>query len=179
MPKTIQTLGKFPFIKQNGDFCIPASIENVMKYHIKNLDVDQYKIVSLWRKKHIMESINIPKITTTLRRSKYRNNFVFEVGAIAGVSFNHDVTHLDRQGLINYAKHCCDDGNPLIVAIGKQGLPGAHMLVVIGYLQNLIMFFDPANKCALNECICYGVENWLTRHQFFHNNLTSLLIRPR
>ena len=45
MPNQIN-LSRFRFIKQNGDFYILASIENVMRYH--NISVDQYQIVSLF-----------------------------------------------------------------------------------------------------------------------------------
>jgi hypothetical protein len=174
MPNSID-LSRFPFIKQNGDFCIPCSIENVLRYHGEN--VDQYQIVFLWLQNHAMNAIDIPGIANTLRRSKFRYNFEFIVGGRLGTPNNHIVDFTNEQGLIDYAKQCCDHGNPLIVVIGPRNSPGAHMIVVIGYINGNIMFFDPANNSKFPSCICFVSENSLINNPPFKQNLTTLLIK--
>ena len=168
----------FRFIRQNGDFCLLASIENVFKYHNEN--VDQYEIAAIWRRNHTIQSISIPGIARTLKRSRFKNNFEVIVGGRVGSTFNPDFGFADEQALIDYIESCCDDGNPLIICVGPRNNPPAHMLVVLGYDSNgIIMFFDPNNKCHFPLSICFAHKRQLINNPPFKQDLPTLLIKPR
>lgn len=66
----ISNINSFPCIIQNNPVnCIPASIENVMKYHRNKTNITQNRIGNLYTRFHRFNTISFPNVSNVLRRN--------------------------------------------------------------------------------------------------------------
>lgn len=126
-------LGKFPFIKQDKDWCIPASIENVLKYH--GGEFAQKKIKEAFEEKHNFGEICFEKIKPILEE-KYGKNFNYKIRNKRQGDFSNG------DEVWEYAKECIEKNDPLIVAMDLPNRTDIHMWTVICMGEMKIRIFD-------------------------------------
>ncbi|MBW1973345.1 MAG: C39 family peptidase [Deltaproteobacteria bacterium] len=125
----------FPKIKQSTQiWCIPASVENVVKYH--GGDISQVDIVIEFIQKFTyFKSICFEKVKDILDE-RYGKNFEFIVKSLSNGDFK------TGNDVISYAEDCIKKGLPLIVSMKPFKSRGAHMYTIIGLDDDIVVVFD-------------------------------------
>jgi hypothetical protein len=128
----INNRNNFPNILQReDDWCIPASIENVMKYHRQTTNITQSRIEQLYTQHYSFDTINFDTISQILR-STYGRHWNFDPQRWP-----------DSTQLLNYIEGCIDSNLPTIVSMGLPDRDGQHMFVVLCVRDNDLIIFDP------------------------------------
>ncbi len=116
------------YISDSPEWCIPASIENVIKYN--RGDLSQRQIIDYFIEKFPMGSMCFDKVKDVLD-IKYGESkgFVYEV-----------IHHPNKDALFNYIEVCIRSDLPVIISV--QGPNSQHMLTVLCIDENNIKVFD-------------------------------------
>jgi len=159
---TIQNLQRFPiYIKQqNPDWCIPASIEAVLKYHTfeRHLDIDQARIIRIWesyclRNNVLLNSMGFASLVPCLNELPELSRR-FEIRKTPAVSYSNDRTFVFIEWLA-IITDCIANNCPPIISIPIPVLrrnhsqnfnfteKGNHVNVVLGYDDIHLFVHDP------------------------------------
>ncbi len=126
---------KYPKIMQEANFCIPASVLNLLKYFDDSIDIDQNEIYEFCKNKE--NQIGLFEISEKLGKNEKCRNFyfIFQKGK---KDFNSKIELLKR------VKAYVKNGIPVIVNMkGRNG--GTHMLTIFE-VNDYIKFFDTNYK---------------------------------
>ena len=125
----ISSIEKFPCIYQiHQEWCVPASIENVIKYN--KGDLSQRQIVDYFIEKFPMGSICFDNVKNVL-----------DINYGESKGFEYEVIHHpNKDVLLNYVEGCIRSDLPVIISV--QGPNGQHMLTVLCIDEDNIKVFD-------------------------------------
>lgn len=147
-------LEEFPCIKQEReDWCIPASIENIIKYHSGS--ISQKDIVDMFIKKFGSEQIHFGNVKEILEE-KYGDNYRYILKSKGQDDFKNG------EDVIDYAEKCLEDNWPLIIAM--KNLPNSsavHMYVVVNIEGEEITVYD--TDPSITEYLKKD-KNWIIEH---------------
>lgn len=155
----INNWNRCPYILQREeDWCISASIENVLGYH--GFDLCQEQIDALYISETNPGGMSLPSMATILDRH-YGDRFHFE-----GRSWS------DQNLLVNHVEICITNNLPVIVSMNLSGSNGAHMFTVLCIDENDVRIFDTG----------FRERSRLIRRDFFVSHLAhglnALTISP-
>lgn len=119
----------FPCILQrNDDWCIPASIENVLGYY--GFKLCQEQIDALYISEPDPGGMCLPVIATILERHY-------------GDRFHFDGRHwLNTNLLLDHVESCMTNNLPVIVSMDLPDRDNAHMYTVLCIDENNVRIFD-------------------------------------
>jgi ABC-type bacteriocin/lantibiotic exporter with double-glycine peptidase domain len=124
----VNNLQNFPYILQReNDWCIFASIENVLKY--SGFDLPQEQIYALYISEPNPDGLSFRTISRILERH-YGDRFIFD-----------PQNHNTRNDLLVYVEDCICENLPVIVSMQASG-GNAHMLIFLSIDQNNVTIFD-------------------------------------
>ncbi len=132
----INNYENFPCIQQqNNDWCIPASIENVMRFF--NFVITQEQIIQHFLQKNNSRGMCFATMADILEE-QYGDHFEFQV-----------VNHRNANTLVQYVdKRITSDNLPVIVSIEITN-NRAHMLIVLCIDSDTVQVFDTGGRNRL------------------------------
>lgn len=165
----IQNIRQFPFqIKQplSCDWCIPASIEVVTKYHRPSSVKDQHDIAMMFHAKGL--GLGLAQTKAALKGD-------FDWVHVCYVDTLHTFDELAKR-----VEECVQGSTPPIVSIpvGPKEQHLWHMLVPVGYDQTFFRVYNPApnvmgDYCDLKRSL---MEDMLRERKGPENTATDMLI---
>jgi hypothetical protein len=127
----INNLNSFPYIFQGRiDWCIPASIENVMKYYRNDIQITQQQIIDLYTEVFDLETLCFENVSQVLN-DEFGDNYTYTPN-----TWN---TTLE---LVNYIEDSIENNIPVIVAMDLPDREGIHMVTVLCYRNRFFRVFD-------------------------------------
>lgn len=155
----VNNRNNFPYILQReDDWCIPASIENVLGYH--GYDLCQEQIDALYISETNPGGMCLPVIATILD-SHYGDIFHFDGRPWP----NPDI-------LLDHVESCMADDLPVIVSMNLPDRDGPHMYTILCIDENRVRIFDT----GFRERPRIISRNFFIRH--LANGLNTLTISP-
>jgi hypothetical protein len=160
----INNINAFQCILQQNDYwCIPASIENVMKYHRQNTNITQNRIVQLFIQRYNLDNTMSFDTVSQVLKSNYGRHWDFDPRPWPSAT-----------QLINHVRNCIVDNLPTIVSMDLPDREGQHMFVVLCIRGNNLTVFDPGFRTNRSRPI---------NRDFFLNHLSpgrgTLTISPK
>jgi len=160
-------LDNFPKIKQSTQiWCIPASVENVIKYHGGN--ISQVDIVTEFIQKFTEFRLICFERAKAILDERHGKNFEF----IARSHSNGDFK--TRNDVISYAKDCIKKDLPLIVSMKPFKTKGAHMYTIVGFDNDKVVVFD--TNPSVKEYIRISKDKFIRDLSPY---MGTLLIKPK
>jgi hypothetical protein len=155
----IDNLGSFPMVLQlKDDWCIPASIENVLKYYEFNLS--QEKIFKHYKNVQDPKNMNFDDISNILED-------------LFGNDFNFEPKHHDSGNqLIEYAEKRIQNNLPVIVSMKLPDRDRPHMYTLVCVGDHNVKIFDTGGT----QRFVTRSRQWLIDH--LADGLGTLVIRP-
>lgn len=155
----VDNLDTFPMIVQRrNDWCIPASIENVLGYH--EFGVSQEEIFTNYGRVRDPRYMNFDTISDVLE-NLYGNEFDFEPE-------HHD----NGNQLTIHVENHIQNNLPTIVSMNLPDRDRPHMYIVICMGENNVRIFDTGGA----QRLVTRSRQWLIDH--LSDGLGTLVIRP-
>jgi hypothetical protein len=135
----IQDFERFPFeVRQppDRDWCIPASIEVVAKYHMPNSTLTQAQILREFVTTKGLEQIGLKSIQEVL--GKYSAFSWADIRYCEEYQF-----HGAFNALVSFLEECVDENRPAIISVPIPP-KNWHMLTVLGYDREFLRVYDPS-----------------------------------
>jgi len=156
------------FFQICANCCIPASIENVIRYH--GGDFPQREFLDKFLKKYRMTDLHFTKVKEFLDCDVNFNKYF---------TCDHKTKehHKNFDGLLAYFHECISKDLPVIVALNQKTQDGVNKHVVtVHYIEgDKISYFDSDPKSD-------GFNNFKQKHDFvklLSENLGTLVIKRK
>ena len=165
---------RFPEIKQrNSKWCMPASIENVIKYH--GGDLSQEQIIGWFEEKYGDQQIGFGKVKDILEEH-YGEKFDYIIKNRSQGDF------YDGNKVLLYAEKCLKKDCPLIISMWLPEYEDqpiseghrVHMYIVYCIRKNTFSFFDTDPKISVYP---RRIKPWIIEH--LSEQLGTFLIIPK
>ena len=135
----IQHFDHFPFeVRQppDRDWCIPASIEAVTKYHMPNSTVTQGQILREFVTRKGLDQMGLKPIQEVLEK--------YSLFSWAEIQYcDEHQFHGSFNALVSFLEGCVREDRPVIISVPVPP-KNWHMLTVLGYDREFLRVYDPS-----------------------------------
>ncbi len=160
-------LAKYPKIMQKPCYCVPASVENLLKYFNCSIEITQEAIMKFCQ--YNTDRVGLKEINTKLQsHDQYRNfKFIFRC---------HNNPFNSKDDLIRIIKEENKNGFPVIVCMqGENG--NTHMWTIFALSEDIVLVFDTdPEKNPRSTFQLYDFESFC---KTINPDLHSLVIKPK
>jgi hypothetical protein len=172
----IEYFERFPFeVRQppDRDWCIPASIEAVARYHMPNSKVTQGQILREFVTRKGLAQIGLRPISDVL---KHYSEFSW-----ADIQYSEEAQfHGSFNALISFLEECVDESRPTIVSVPIPP-KNWHMLTVLGYDTESLRVYDPSPFVwsAYYDVTKLKIQGALRSRKLTSDTTDALVISPK
>jgi hypothetical protein len=172
----IQYFDRFPFeVRQppDRDWCIPASIEAVTKYHMPDLTVTQGQILREFVARKGLDQIGLKPIQEVLKKHtafswadiRYCEEYQF---------------HGSFSALVSFLEECVVENRPAIISVPIPPKKW-HVLTVLGYDREVLRIYDPSPFVWSEYCDVakLKIQGALRSRKLTSDTTDALVICPR
>ena len=172
----IQNFESFPFeVRQppDRDWCIPASIEAVAKYHMPNSTATQAQILREFVARKGLDQIGLKPIQEVLE--KYSAFSWADIRYCAEYQF-----HGAFNALVGFLEECVDEDIPAIISVPIPP-KNWHMLTVLGYDMEFLRVYDPNPFVwsAYCDVLKSKIQGALRSRKLTSDTTDALIISPK
>ena len=172
----IRYFERFPFeVRQppNRDWCIPASIEAVAKYHMPNSTVTQGQILREFVRRKGLEQVGLKPIQDVLKQ--------YSEFSWADIRYCEEYQfHGSFNALVSFLEECVDENRPAIISVPIPP-KNWHMLTVLGYDREFLRVYDPNPLVwsAYCDAAKLKIQGALRSRKLTSDTTDALLISPK